>query len=123
MSLEDDKRSYKKQTKKEYNYCYNYRVYVNIAGNIMQLPHTREDIIGLQYAIDNANNKGFESIKLEGVDIDLQTSQKLIDLGKEINVDIYDHLWDLYAQIDATTTVDDMFLIKWSYDITQEYTT
>ena len=122
MAFSDDQREYKRQLEKEYNRCYNYRVKVSISGNIMQLPHTIEDILGLQYAIDNANNKGSQSVKLEGVEIDLQTAQNLTDLGKEINVDIYDHLWQLYSQVDTTTNIDELFNITWQYDITQTYT-
>ena len=119
MALIDDKNAYKKNIYNEYLDDYNYRVLVRLdENNTMQLPHTRENICALEYAIDNATNIDSGYIMLEGNNISLGLAENLVNLGKKINVEIYEHLWEKYAEIETAAEPNK---VVWEYDISKEY--
>jgi len=106
----------------KYDIAYKTKVTVDVNGNIMQFFHKREDILALEYAIDVATGENSNVIMLEGIEIDITIAKKLVMLGKQINVDIYDHLWEkkkLVYDLTDETQIDD---IQWEYNIEQVYT-
>ena len=88
-------------------------------GNIIDLPHTRDDIAGLQNSVDVAVDS---KVPLNGTDIPVALAESLIRKGKEVNVELYRHLWDKYSEVDSCTTEEEINAVVWEYDIEQIYT-
>lgn len=105
---------------RDYEYCYSYRVAVRIGTDTtLVLQHKSDDIKYLEDIIDIETGT---TVKLEGAEIPKETATDLVILGKTINRDIYNHLWDKYTEIDNETVEENLDNIVWEYDITQEYT-
>lgn len=93
---------------------------VDIGGGIvMDLPHTRGDIKGLENAIKRSKDG---TVHLQGQYITVALAQQLVDLGMDINIDLDVHLWEKYAEVDACAIEEEITAVLWEYDIEQIYT-
>lgn len=102
-----------------YDKDYNHNVSVDLGdGNLFTLPHTRNDILSLQFSVDVAEN---DEVPLEGGIIPIAFANKLVALGKRINVDLYNELWQKYGLVDDALTSDETDAVLWTYDIKQVY--
>ena len=88
------------------------------SGTIIKLHHSRDDIAGLQNSVDVSRTG---TVLLSGNFIQVSVAESLIKLGKEVNVELYVHLWDKYAEIDDCTTPEEVEAVIWEYDIEQVY--